>query len=74
MLFVFKKKNRIKGNNEFSTIKCLKVPVQPGLLPDCCDLTDPAEGADQPASHWFHTLQVHDWPDSCILLLQLQQL
>lgn len=32
-------------------MKSLQVPVQPSLLPDDCDLADPAEGADQPASH-----------------------
>lgn len=47
----------------------LQVPVQPGLLPDSGDFTDPAEGSDQPAAHGLHPLQVHDRPDSRILLV-----
>lgn len=51
LFFFFFKKTELKEIMNFFPIKYLKVPVQPSLLPDCRDLSDPAEGADQPASH-----------------------
>lgn len=60
---------QVRQQHEFMWCNFHQVPVQPGVLPDAGDFTDPAEGSDQPAAHWLHSLQVYDRPDSRILLV-----